>query len=107
LLEVAPATVAAWFHRLFTGPFVDIDGVEHQVKRGATDIALAEGAHHIKAYVRYRGRRDARLAEASRSFFVGDVGDVGDGSRLLGMTIRLGPRNGSSFRISAPEPVPG
>jgi len=38
-------TCGRWFHRLFTGPFVDIDGVEHQVKRGATDIALAEGAH--------------------------------------------------------------
>ncbi|WP_445528452.1 hypothetical protein [Streptomyces cyslabdanicus] len=96
VVTVQASPVAAWFHHLFTRPVIEIDGTEHAAKWGTTDIAVTSGVHHVSVYFRYRGQSRARLAEAGR-----DV-PTGDGGRRMSVHARLGPRNGSSFRITAP-----
>ncbi|WP_433856411.1 hypothetical protein [Streptomyces kronopolitis] len=58
-------------------------------------MAVTPGTHRIGVFFRYRGRRNARLAEASREF------STAEAPSTVRLTARLGPRNGSGFRFEA------
>ncbi|MEU1630345.1 hypothetical protein ABZ746_34645 [Streptomyces sp. NPDC020096] len=96
LVTIKPSPVAAWFHHLLTTPIVEIDGREHVAKWGTAEIAVGPGDHRMSVYFRYRWQERARLAEASRQFSVEAVED------RVHIGVRLGPRNGSTFRIAEP-----
>lgn len=93
LVHIRPSLIALPFHRVFTRPLVEIDGVEREAAWGTTEVPIDAGAHRLAVYFRYRGQRTARLGVGREEFTV-------DGSmpELL-VTARLGPRNGSSFRV--------
>ncbi|MCX4631362.1 hypothetical protein [Streptomyces sp. NBC_01443] len=93
LIHIQPSLIALPFHRAFTRPLVDIDGVEREAAWGTTEIPVEAGTHHLAVYFRYRGQRSARLGVGHEEFAV-------DGSMPeLRVTARLGPRNGSGFRV--------
>ncbi|MGW1197796.1 hypothetical protein ACWD4B_18445 [Streptomyces sp. NPDC002536] len=95
-VEVRPFPTAALFHHLLTYPVVEIDGREYAMKWGTQDIPVTAGQHRISVFFRYRGQKSTHLAQASREFTV-------DGAaRRVSLAARLGPRNGSRFRISEP-----
>ncbi|OON73834.1 hypothetical protein B1H18_26585 [Streptomyces tsukubensis] len=94
-MRVKPSAFAAPFHYLFTRPVVEVDGKEYEGRWGTREIPMSRGAHRIRVYFRYRGRRAARLGEAGVEVSV----EVTD--RRIGLTAKLGPTNGSTFRITA------
>lgn len=95
-VNVTPSLIAAWFHRLFTHPVVEIDGQEQATRWGTTEITVAPGEHRMSVFFRYRRQHHTRLAETTREFSTDS--DV----RRVDITARLGPRNGSRFRIGTP-----
>ncbi|WP_327283299.1 MULTISPECIES: hypothetical protein [unclassified Streptomyces] len=93
IVDIRPSLVALPFHRAFTRPLLEIDGVEREAAWGTTEVAVEAGAHRLAVYFRYRGQRTARLGVGHEEFTV-------DGSMSeLRVTARLGARNGSSFRV--------
>ncbi|MEU9115457.1 hypothetical protein AB0D04_27650 [Streptomyces sp. NPDC048483] len=100
VVSVEPSRFAAWFHRLLTTPVIEIDGRRHEAQWGTEAIAVGPGDHHISVYFHYRGRRTARLAEATRAF------SVEDAAGCVEIAVTLGPRNGSTFRIADPVSRP-
>jgi hypothetical protein len=98
VLDVKPSLIAAWFHRLLTNPVVEIDGSRADVTSwGRTALRTAPGKHHLTVYFRYRGQKTARLGESTA------VIEARSGQELH-VVARLGPRNGSDFRILTPRP---
>ncbi|MGW2816918.1 hypothetical protein [Streptomyces sp. NPDC001415] len=96
-VNVTPSLIAAWFHRLFTHPVIEIDGQEQVGRWGTTEISVAPGEHHMSVFFRYRRQHHTRLAETTREF------STETGVRRVDITARLGPRNGSKFRIGPPS----
>ncbi|WP_438290868.1 hypothetical protein [Streptomyces sp. HUAS TT7] len=96
-VNVTPSLIAAWFHRLFTHPVVEIDGQEQAARWGTTEIAVSPGEHCISVFFRYRRQHHTRLAETTREF------STDTGVQRVDITARLGPRNGSRFRIETPS----
>ncbi|GHG81191.1 hypothetical protein [Streptomyces griseocarneus] len=92
-VHIRPSLIALPFHRAFTRPVVEVDGVERQAAWGTTEVAVDGGTHRLAVYFRYRGQRTARLGEGHAEFTV-------DGSvPEIRVTARLGSRNGSHFRV--------
>jgi hypothetical protein len=96
LVDIRPSLVALPFHRAFTRPVVEIDGVEWPAKWGTTEVPVEEGAHEIAVFFRYKGQRSARLGVGTDELTVHDA--PGTQPRV---TARLGPRNGSSFKVTS------
>ncbi|MGW5481530.1 hypothetical protein [Streptomyces sp. NPDC004008] len=94
LVDIRPSLVAQLFHRAFTRPVVEIDGVERPAKWGTTEVSIEPGAHEIAVFFRYKGQRAARLGEGTGEFTVPD-----NAHTQPRVTARLGPRNGSSFKV--------
>ncbi|MFD6938293.1 hypothetical protein ACFXPW_11840 [Streptomyces goshikiensis] len=93
LVRIRPSLIALPFHRVFTRPLVEIDGIEREAAWGTTEIPVGAGEHQLAVYFRYRGQRTARLGLGRKDFTV-------DGSiPELRVTAQLGPRNGSAFRV--------
>ncbi|MER6069674.1 hypothetical protein ABT187_12650 [Streptomyces sp. NPDC001817] len=59
-----------------------------------TEIPIEPGVHEIAVFFRYKGQRAARLGVGTEEFTV-----PGDARTQLRVTARLGPRNGSSFKV--------
>jgi hypothetical protein len=96
LVDIRPSLVALFFHRAFTRPVVEIDGVEWPATWGTTEVSLEVGAHEIAVFFRYKGRRTARLGMGTQELTVRD-----DTSTPPRVTARLGPRNGSTFKVTS------
>ncbi|GLW14176.1 hypothetical protein Stsp01_09190 [Streptomyces sp. NBRC 13847] len=92
-VQVTPPLVAAWLLRLMTHPVIEIGGKEYAATWGRSRVAVTPGTHRIAVFFRYRGQRNARLAEAGREFSTAEAPSV------VRLTARLGPRNGSGFRF--------
>lgn len=95
-VEVRPSPVAAWFHHLLTHPVIEVDNRAYAAKWGTAEITVPAGSHRISVYFRYRGQKNARLAEAGREF------SAEPAARRVDITARLGVRNDSRFRIGYP-----
>ncbi|MCB5908223.1 hypothetical protein [Streptomyces pinistramenti] len=98
-VRVVASPLTAWFHHLLTRPVVVIDGREYAARWGrratrAGKARVAPGTHRLCVAFRYRGQRTARLGESCAEFTAGGT--------PLGITARLGARNGSRFRIGEP-----
>ncbi|MEV0847671.1 hypothetical protein AB0J21_17675 [Streptomyces sp. NPDC049954] len=100
VVTVKPSAFAALFHQLLTRPVVEVDGAAYEGRWGTWEIPLTPGAHRVAVYFRYRVRRTARLGESSVDITVAPA------DRRVGLTARLGPANGSTFRITALGRVP-
>ncbi|MFJ5533988.1 hypothetical protein [Streptomyces sp. NPDC093261] len=96
VVDIRPSLVALAFHRAFTRPVVEIDGVERPARWGTTEVPVEPGDHEIAVFFRYKGRRSARLGVGTGEFTVRD--DTRSRPRV---TARLGPRNGSSFKVTS------
>ncbi|MGK4579950.1 hypothetical protein [Kitasatospora sp. HPMI-4] len=98
LVHIKPSPVNVAFHRVFTRPLVDVDGVETEARwDGLTEIAVEPGRHDIEVYFRYRFQHRARLATGHAEFTV-------DGAQPeLPVEVRLGPFNGSRFKVFVGE----
>ncbi|MDF2270720.1 hypothetical protein P2Q00_35630 [Streptomyces coacervatus] len=96
LVDIRPSLVALPFHRAFTRPVVEIDGVEWPARWGTTEIPVEAGAHEIAVFFRYKGQRAARLGVGTEELTVHHT--PGAQSRV---TARLAPRNGSSFKVES------
>ncbi|WP_406476701.1 hypothetical protein [Streptomyces sp. NBC_01615] len=96
LVDIRPSLVALPFHRAFTRPVVEIDGVEWSARWGTTEIPVEAGAHEIAVFFRYKGQRAARLGVGADELTVHD--SPGTESRV---TARLGARNGSGFKVES------
>ncbi|MEV0260081.1 hypothetical protein AB0I49_01875 [Streptomyces sp. NPDC050617] len=96
IIDVRPSPVAAWFHHLLTSPVIEVDGREYPAKWGTAKVPVSPGEHRLTVYFRYRGQKRARLAEAGKDFAVDET------SSAVDVAVRLGPRNGSRFRIGEP-----
>lgn len=94
LVDIRPSLVAEFFHRAFTRPVVEIDGVEWPAKWGTTEVSIEPGAHEVAVFFRYKGQRAARLGEGTAELTVPD-----NAHTQPRVTARLGPRNGSSFKV--------
>ncbi|MEX2972448.1 hypothetical protein [Streptomyces sp. C184] len=95
-VHVKPSLIASWFHHLLTNPVIEVDGQEYPAKWGTSKVTVTPGTHRISVYFRYRGQKNARLAEASKEF---STAEASSGVRV---TASLGPRNGSRFRFEEP-----
>ncbi|MFH8982258.1 hypothetical protein [Streptomyces varsoviensis] len=95
-VDVRPSPIAAWFHRLLTSPVIELDGRAHAARWGTATIPVSPGEHRLTVYFRYRGQKRARLAAAEKDFAVDEA------SSAVDIAVRLGPRNGSRFRIGEP-----
>jgi hypothetical protein len=96
LVDIRPSLVALPFHRAFTRPVVEIDGVEWPARWGTTEVQVEAGAHEIAVFFRYKGQRTARLGMGTQELTVRE-----DTSTPPRVTTRLGPRNGSNFKITS------
>ncbi|GHE12087.1 hypothetical protein GCM10010339_74190 [Streptomyces alanosinicus] len=96
VVDIRPSLVAMPFHRAFTRPVVDIDGVEWPARWGTTEVLIEPGAHKIAVFFRYKGQRAARLGVGTEEFTV-----QGDARIQPRVTARLGPRNGSGFKVKS------
>ncbi|MFJ7902244.1 hypothetical protein ACIQ6V_17420 [Streptomyces sp. NPDC096198] len=94
LVDIRPSPVALPFHRVFTRPVVEIDGVERTVRWGVTEVSAEEGDHEVAVFFRYRGQRAARLGLGT-----GQLTVRADAAAQPRVTARLGARNGSSFTV--------
>ncbi len=79
-----------------TNPVIEVDGKEYAAKWGTSEVTVTRGTHRISVYFRYRGQKNARLAEASKEF------STAGASSGVQVTATLGPRNGSTFRFEEP-----
>ncbi|MEV7777549.1 hypothetical protein [Kitasatospora sp. NPDC088351] len=93
-VDIRASLVARAFHHAFTRPVVAIDGVEAPAVWGRTRLPVEPGPHRLAVYFRYRGQRTARLG-LGQSEFTADTAVPGPHA-----TARLGPRNGSHFRVT-------
>lgn len=85
-----PNPVNGWFFRLFTTPWVDVDGVDHECAwRAATLIAVRSGRHEIAGSIRCRGSRRP-LGTGRLELDVPAEGTVD-------IEVRNGPLNGDPF----------
>ncbi|MFF2513645.1 hypothetical protein [Streptomyces sp. NPDC058086] len=96
LVDIRPSLVALPFHRAFTRPVVEIDGVEWPARWGTTEVSVEAGAHEMAVFFRYKGQRTARLGVGTEELTVHS--DAGTQPRVMA---RLGPRNGSSFKVES------
>lgn len=94
IIDIRPSMVAQPFHRAFTKPVVELDGVETETVWGTTQWQVESGSHQIGVAFRYRGQRNARLALGRAEFTVDDQ------TAEVRLTAQLGARNGSSFTIT-------
>ncbi|WP_280702247.1 hypothetical protein [Kitasatospora sp. GP82] len=94
VVEVRPFPANVWFHRAFTRPVVEIDGVEFGAVWGENEVAVGAGSHEIAVFFRYRGQRKARLGLGHGVF------RVDTSAAVTRVRAALGPTNGSRFRIS-------
>ncbi|MFE9249935.1 hypothetical protein [Streptomyces sp. NPDC007088] len=100
VMTVKPSAFAAPFHHLLTRPVVEVDGLAYEGRWGTWEIPLslgsgAPGEHRVTVYFRYRTQRTARLGESWVDIAVAPT------ERRVRLTARLGPANGSTFRITA------
>ncbi|MFI7388409.1 hypothetical protein [Streptomyces sp. NPDC049813] len=98
VISLRPAAFAAPFHSLLTRPTVEVDGKEYEGGWGTREVWVAQGRHRLRVYFRYRGQRSARFGEAGVEFTVAPT------DQRIDMAARLGPTNGSTFRITGPSP---
>lgn len=93
-IHIRPSEIAAWYHHMFTRPIYEIDGRESPARWGVNQAEVATGTHRINVFFRYRRQRSGRLGESAREFV------VDEGRRRVNLRAKLGPRNGSVFKIS-------
>ncbi|MGW1749251.1 hypothetical protein ACWCRD_27315 [Streptomyces sp. NPDC002092] len=96
LVDIRPSLVALPFHRALTRPVVEIDGVEWPARWGTTEVSIEPGVHEIAVFFRYKGQRGARLGVGTEELTV-----PGDARTQPRVTARLGPRNGSNFKVES------
>ncbi|KJK57434.1 hypothetical protein [Saccharothrix sp. ST-888] len=95
LVDIRPFPGMLLFHRAFTRPLVDIDGVETEARwGGVTQLPVEPGLHDLAVYFRYRFQKKARLATGRAELNA-------DGTMPeLPVKARLGPFNHSHFRVT-------
>jgi hypothetical protein len=96
LVDIRPSVLALPFHRAFTRPVVEIDGVEWPARWGTTEVSVGAGVHEVAVFFRYKGQGSARLGVGTDELTVRD----GEGTQPR-VTARLGARNGSSFKVES------
>ncbi|MFB7665447.1 hypothetical protein ACFC1R_16090 [Kitasatospora sp. NPDC056138] len=95
LVDIRPFPGMLLFHRAFTRPLVDVDGVETPALwGGVTRIPVSPGPHDLAVYFRYRFQKKARLAIGHAELTADEAVPE------LPVEVRLGPFNHSHFRVT-------